>query len=430
MVGGLGEVLAVVLEHPERPLLRRPVLDESHAPSAEQSYDLGDEVAVPAERDLAVGEVRYEVKERARILALGERGFLLDRHAESGPEGRDRLDAPHGGARADVVDRRVTEHLGEVLGLAQPPGAQRPLAVVAVPVGATSRVGVPDQVNRHRPRRYARRGVAPTPVSPVCRGAGHGLAPGGPSPVEGPGSLPAVARIQLRDLCGCRPGDKGDISDLSLFADDEAAYRAIRDEVTAERVKAHFGELVAGEVRRYEVPNVWALKFVMEGALAGGAPRSLRSDNLGKTLGSALLRLRIDVPDDVATNAGRRVRPPSRADELWTSAVPRSVQRSRERSRVSGSPGRGGGRGPRGARRGAHPRRRRWCSSPSTPATSDGHRPPSPRAPARARVTPTSTRCPSAPRCLAGRDRNTAWGSMPSRPRHANVGEPGRRGLR
>ena len=40
----------------------------------------------------------------------------------------------------------------------------------------------------------------------------------------------------LRDLCGARSGDKGDISDLSLFADDEAAYEAIRAEVTAERV--------------------------------------------------------------------------------------------------------------------------------------------------------------------------------------------------
>ena len=60
-----------------------------------------------------------------------------------------------------------------------------------------------------------------------------------------------VAKIQLRDLCGARSGDKGDISDVSLFADDEAAYEAIRAEVTAERVKAHFGDLVRGDVLRY-----------------------------------------------------------------------------------------------------------------------------------------------------------------------------------
>jgi hypothetical protein len=121
-----------------------------------------------------------------------------------------------------------------------------------------------------------------------------------------------MAHIQLRDLCGARSGDKGDISDLSLFADDEAAYDALLQEVTAERVKAHFGGLVSGDVERYEARNVLALKFVMHGALGGGAPRSLRSDNLGKTHGASLLRMWVDVPDDVADNARRRVRPPTR----------------------------------------------------------------------------------------------------------------------
>ena len=102
-----------------------------------------------------------------------------------------------------------------------------------------------------------------------------------------------------------RSGDKGDISDLALFADDEAAYEAIREAVTAERVKAHFGDLVLGTVQRYEARNVLALKFVMHEALGGGAPRSLRADNLGKTLGAALLRMEIDVPDPVAKSASR-----------------------------------------------------------------------------------------------------------------------------
>jgi len=114
--------------------------------------------------------------------------------------------------------------------------------------------------------------------------------------------------MQLRDLCGVRSGDKGDISDLSLFADDAAAYEVIRSEVTAERVRDHFGSLVRGEVTRYEVPNLLALKFVMTDALGGGGSASLRADNLGKTLGGALLRMVIDVPDDVAAAAPRKGR--------------------------------------------------------------------------------------------------------------------------
>ena len=114
--------------------------------------------------------------------------------------------------------------------------------------------------------------------------------------------------VQLREVCGVRSGDKGDISDLTLFADDEASYRAICEAVTVDRVRAHFGDLVHGPVERFEAANVWAVKFVLHGALGGGGPRSLRSDNLGKTLGAALLRLRVDLPDDVVERSARRGR--------------------------------------------------------------------------------------------------------------------------
>jgi hypothetical protein len=119
-----------------------------------------------------------------------------------------------------------------------------------------------------------------------------------------------MALIQLRDLCGVRSGDKGDRSDLTLFADDRAAYEAIVGSVTVDAVRRHFGDLVQGEVERFEVPNIWALKFVLHDALGGGGPRSLRSDNLGKTLGGALLRLRVEVPDDVAAASRRGTRAP------------------------------------------------------------------------------------------------------------------------
>jgi len=115
-----------------------------------------------------------------------------------------------------------------------------------------------------------------------------------------------VPRIQLRDLCGTRSGDKGDTVNIALFAYDAAAYEAIRREVTARAVAAHFAGLINGPVTRYEAPNLLALNFVAQGALGGGGPRSLRSDNLGKTLGGALLRMEIEVPGPVAATAPRR----------------------------------------------------------------------------------------------------------------------------
>jgi hypothetical protein len=124
-----------------------------------------------------------------------------------------------------------------------------------------------------------------------------------------------VARVELRELCGYRSGDKGDIANVAIFADDRESYDLLVGAVTAERVAAHFGSLVKGAVDRFEAPNVLALNFVLHGALGGGGPRSLRSDNLGKTLGGALVRLAIEVPDDVA----RRRRP--RPDVGWADAI-------------------------------------------------------------------------------------------------------------
>jgi hypothetical protein len=113
--------------------------------------------------------------------------------------------------------------------------------------------------------------------------------------------------LPLRELCGYRAGDKGDIANVALFADDDETYALIRREVTAARVKAHFGSMVLGRVERFEAANVRALNFVMHGALGGGGPRSLRADSLGKTLGGALVRLEVDVPEQLAGR--RRARP-------------------------------------------------------------------------------------------------------------------------
>jgi hypothetical protein len=133
-----------------------------------------------------------------------------------------------------------------------------------------------------------------------------------------------MARVALRELCGYRAGDKGDIANVALFADDEGTYELLCREVTAERVKAHFGPMVHGDVDRYEARNVLALNFVLHDALGGGGPRSLRSDNLGKTLGGALVRLEIDAPDDIA--ARRRPRP----DVTWADAIVRDALRGPE----------------------------------------------------------------------------------------------------
>ncbi|MFC0134812.1 hypothetical protein CR105_22020 [Massilia eurypsychrophila] len=97
----------------------------------------------------------------------------------------------------------------------------------------------------------------------------------------------------LREIAHSRAGDKGNISNISVIAYRPADYRLLEKHVTAERVKAHFAELVQGEVLRFELPALGALNFVLHNALTGGVTRSLALDAHGKTLSSAILSLEI-----------------------------------------------------------------------------------------------------------------------------------------
>lgn len=106
-----------------------------------------------------------------------------------------------------------------------------------------------------------------------------------------------TVRIPLAHFVRARSGDKGDIADIALFAPDEEVYELIVAQVTAARVADWFKERVHGEVLRYALPQLRALKFVLHGALDGGASRSLRSDNLGKCFGPMLLRLEVNVTE-------------------------------------------------------------------------------------------------------------------------------------
>ena len=88
--------------------------------------------------------------------------------------------------------------------------------------------------------------------------------------------------MRVWDLAHGRSGDKGDVCNVGVVAWDSDGYEVLRTQLTAERVKEHFGALVTGQVDRYEMPNILALNFVLNGGLNGGGTQSLRSDALGQ----------------------------------------------------------------------------------------------------------------------------------------------------
>ena len=102
--------------------------------------------------------------------------------------------------------------------------------------------------------------------------------------------------VPLSRLAHTRSGDKGDTCNIGVVAWEERFYPILIRELTAERVKRHFGKLVAGAAERYELPNLGALNFLLHEALGGGGTVSLRTDAQGKTFGAALLSLEIEVP--------------------------------------------------------------------------------------------------------------------------------------
>jgi hypothetical protein len=103
-----------------------------------------------------------------------------------------------------------------------------------------------------------------------------------------------MALIYLNKIAHGRSGDKGDTSNVCVFARRPEYYDIIAREVTPEKVKRHFGAMVKGDVIRYDVPSLGGFNFVLFHALGGGATHSLRLDSLGKSMGSAFMRMKIE----------------------------------------------------------------------------------------------------------------------------------------
>jgi hypothetical protein len=105
-------------------------------------------------------------------------------------------------------------------------------------------------------------------------------------------------KVQLLDIAHARSGDKGDTANVGLIALRPEWYPLLEKHVTRDAVAAHFGAVIDGPVQRFELPNLKALNFLLHGALDGGGTLSLKTDAQGKVFSTALLRMRIDVPDD------------------------------------------------------------------------------------------------------------------------------------
>ena len=107
-------------------------------------------------------------------------------------------------------------------------------------------------------------------------------------------------KVRLLDIAHARSGDKGDTANVGVIAMRPEWYPLMALYLTRDRVKQHFAGVIEGDVERFELPNLGAINFLLHGALGGGGTLSLKTDAQGKVYSTALLRLVLDVPDDIA----------------------------------------------------------------------------------------------------------------------------------
>ena len=101
--------------------------------------------------------------------------------------------------------------------------------------------------------------------------------------------------VPLYEIAHARAGDKGNCSNVSLFAYEVSNYAAIKAQITPERLKEAFPALLKGDIRRFELDHLLGLNFVMDQALEGGVNESLNLDAHGKSWSFLVLGLTVDI---------------------------------------------------------------------------------------------------------------------------------------
>ena len=104
-----------------------------------------------------------------------------------------------------------------------------------------------------------------------------------------------MGKVKLIEIASARSGDKNDICNIGVMANSKESYDLLKQHLTSDIVKSHFGSMIQGEVIRYEWDSIESLNFVCHNALDGGGSRSLRMDTLGKNFSSHLMRLELEV---------------------------------------------------------------------------------------------------------------------------------------
>ncbi len=109
-----------------------------------------------------------------------------------------------------------------------------------------------------------------------------------------------MSTIRLAEIAHARSGDKGNHANVGVIAYTPAGFEFLGRYLTETRLAEYLLPLRPRQVERFEMPGILAYNFLLRDILAGGASRSLRTDNQGKVLSAAILEMPIPAPPNLA----------------------------------------------------------------------------------------------------------------------------------
>jgi hypothetical protein len=112
----------------------------------------------------------------------------------------------------------------------------------------------------------------------------------------GPAPTGMTARLPLGTLIGARSGDKGGNANVGVWARSDDAFAWLSAYLTEEKLKELMPETEKLEVRRFDLPRIRSLNFVIHGLLGEGVASSTRMDPQAKSLGEYLRAKHVDIP--------------------------------------------------------------------------------------------------------------------------------------
>jgi len=113
--------------------------------------------------------------------------------------------------------------------------------------------------------------------------------------------MSATVTVSLRRAAHARTGDKGNRSNIGLFAYHSDLYAVLVQQVTEEKVARLFADRRPSSVTRYLLPKLAAMNFVIDDVLDGGVNNSLNLDSHGKTLAFLLLEMNVAIPQELVS---------------------------------------------------------------------------------------------------------------------------------